>query len=194
MIPIDRFIAPQRDFDRWLHEHNIGVSATAVSKAATPAGFTEYLATRDEEIIDNPYMAWGRYREPIIAREMQQYGVLPSDWLIAGENRLHRATADGLSLDHTLIGEIKTTGDGWDGAETNPKKIPIKYRRQVQWQLHVTGADRCLFMWELRATDNNGDFYSPWLDPRHTWIERDEDMISELVGTADRLLSLDGTF
>jgi hypothetical protein len=51
-----------------------------------------------------------------------------------------------------------------------------------------------LFLWQLRVPDDNGWFFMPWLDPKFRWIERDETMISELVGVADRLLSLDGSF
>ena len=119
----------------------------------------------------------------------REHGILPTDWLIAAEgNPRHLATPDGLNLTHTLIGEAKTTGVDWGD------KIPIKYRRQVQFQLYVTGAERCLFLWQLRVPTDTGWFFMPWLDPKFRWIERDEPMISELVATANRLLSLDGTF
>jgi predicted phage-related endonuclease len=111
--------------------------------------------------------------------------VLPSDWLLAAEhNRRHIATPDGLSPDHTLIAEAKTTGVDWGN------KIPIKYRRQVQWQIYVTGAKRCLFLWQLRVDD--GDWFRfGWWEPRWVWIDRDEQMITSLIATATRLLSLE---
>lgn len=135
-------------------------------------------------------MVFGVEAEPVIMRYAhQEHGILPSDWLLAAEvNRLHIATPDGLSPDHALIAEVKTTGTDWGD------RIPIKYRRQVQWQLHVSDAERCLFLWQLRVPDDAGWFYLGWLEPKHKWIERDPKMIEELVGVADRLLSLDGSF
>jgi hypothetical protein len=139
------------------------------------------------DIEDNPYMAFGRESEAEIMRYAHhEHGVLPSDWLLAAEhNRRHIATPDGLSPDHTLIAEAKTTGVDWGN------KIPIKYRRQVQWQIYVTGAKRCLFLWQLRLADDHGWFFMPWLEPKHVWVERDPKMISELVSVADQLLLLE---
>ncbi len=93
------------------------------------------------------------------------------------------ATPDGLSLDHFLISEIKTTGKDW-GEE---KHIPIHYRRQVQWQLFCTGAKRCLFAWLLRK-EIDGAMVPAWFEPKTLWIERDSVEISKLIDVADRLL------
>jgi hypothetical protein len=120
-----------------------------------------------------------------------QFGILPSDWLIAGDDPRDVGTPDGLSLDHEEIAEAKTTAKPWNGAETNQKKIPILYRRQVQWNLHVTKAKRCLFVWNIRVPDNNGWFFLGWIEPRHVWIYPDDKMISELVATRDRLFALE---
>ena len=188
MIPANRFIIRQTEYEGWLEARRHGVSATAVAAAATPSGFRDVVSTWGQSIDDNPMMAFGREAEPELMRHAhREYGILASDWLIAGENPRHLATPDGLSLDHTEIAECKTTGDGWDGAETNPKKLPIRYRRQVQYQLMVTGAERCLFLWQLRVPDDHGWFYMPWLQPKTVWIDRDPDMIRDLTEVADRL-------
>lgn len=192
-MPIDagRFIARSTDRDAWLAARLQGVSATTVAQAATPSGFAEVVEQRRNpvEVIPNDMMLFGVESEAEIMRYAHdEHGILPSDWLIAAEqNRRHIATPDGLSPDHTLIAEVKTTGADWGD------KIPIKYRRQVQWQLHVSGADRCLFLWQLRVPDDHGWFYMPWLEPKHVWIERDPKMITELVSVADQLLSLEDT-
>lgn len=191
MITADRFIVRSTDREAWLQARRSGVTATAVAEAATPSGFETVAAERRNpvDVIPNEYMIFGTEAEPsIMAYAHQEHGILPTDWLIHAEtNRQHMATPDGLNLDHTVIAECKTTGKDWD-------TIPIKYRRQVQWQLYVTDADWCLFLWQLRVPDSHGWFYMPWLEPKHKRIERDPTMISELVGTADRLLSLDGSF
>lgn len=190
MIPASRFLVESTDHDAWIAARLRGAPATDVAEAATPSGFALVLQRRLNPGWgeDNDFMAFGREQEPLmLAWAKSEHDLLPSRWLIAGENLRHLATPDALSLDHTAIGECKTTGDPWDGAETNPKKIPIKYRRQVQFQLHVTGAERCLFMWQLRIQDG-AHFRPGWWEPRHVWVERDEEMISELVGVADRLI------
>ena len=191
VIPAERFLVRSTDRDKWLAAREGGVSATTVADAATPAGFRDVVEQRATpvEIVPNEYMIFGTESEPALMEYAhREHGVLPSDWLIAGEDARHLATPDGLSVDHKLIAECKTTGKDWG------EKIPIRYRRQVQWQLHVTGAESCLFVWNLRAPDDNGWFFLEWLEPKTLWIGRDEKMISELVGVADRLLSIDGGF
>lgn len=127
-------------------------------------------------------MSFGKEAEPELMRHAhREHGLLPSDWLVAGADPKHLATPDGASLDWSTLAECKTTGKDWGSAP------PIKYRRQCQWQMHVTGADRCLLVWNLRVPDEHGWFYLGWIEPKTLWIERDEDMIRDLVGTADRL-------
>lgn len=195
MIDASRFLVRSTEREAWLEARRGGVSATQVAAAATPSGFNEVVEQRRNpvDIEPNAFMIFGNEAEPEIMRfAHQEFGLLPQDWLIADEtDPRFFATPDGLSLSHTEIAEVKTTGDPWDGTETNVKKLPIKYRRQVQWQLMCTGAERCLFLWMLREPDTQGWFYMPWLEPKHVWIERDPLMISELVATANRLLSLE---
>lgn len=186
MLTADRFIVESRHEAEWHAARRRGVSATAVAEAATPSGFAAVAERigQTDELTPNDYMRFGTEAEPELMRHAHRtHGILPCGWLIAGEDRRHLATPDGLSIDHSEIAECKTTGKDW----ATP---PIKYRRQVQWQLMVTGARRCLFVWGLRVPDDHGWFYMPWLEPKTLWIERDETMIAELIGVAGRLLSL----
>jgi hypothetical protein len=113
----------------------------------------------------------------------EEFGILPNEWLIAAEESpRYLATPDGLSLDHKEISEIKTTGQDWGEGS-----IPIRYRRQVQWQLFVTGAESCLFAWVERA-EVAGRLVPAWFEPRTIRLDRDEKEIEKLVGVADRLL------
>jgi hypothetical protein len=186
MIPAERFLVRSVDREAWLQARRGGVSATTVATAATPSGFQEVAAERlnPTEVVPNDYMLFGVEAEPeIMAYAHHEHDILPTDWLIAAEgNRAHIATPDGLSPDHTLIAEAKTTGKDWGD------NIPIKYRRQVQWQLYVTGAQACLFLWQLRIPDGDWFRFGFW-EPKFKWIERDPKMIEELVGVADRLLN-----
>ncbi len=187
MIDISRFIAQSSDRDYWLQKRSQGVTATMVADAMTQKSFQRVALEMGTvtEIPDNPYMAFGRDTEPLIARLLKEsHAVLANDWLIAAKDAPHEmATPDGLSLDHLVISEIKTTGTDWETLADVPKR----YHRQVQWQLHVTDAELCWFAFMLRVDSPTG-FQPAWLEPRVFPIERDESLISELRETAHELM------
>lgn len=183
MITADRFIARDVERERWLKARARGVTATEVRDAATDAGFRDLVASWDEPAFEgNEYTAFGTWAEPqLLDFAHREHGILPSGWLIASaEDRRWLATPDGLSLDHREIAEAKTTGKDWT-------KAPLKYIRQIQWQLFVSGAERCLLLWHLRATADDGSFYMPWIEPKTLWIERDETMIATLIEVAEKV-------
>jgi putative phage-type endonuclease len=189
VIPSDRFLARSSDREAWLWHRSQGVTATMVAKAATPAGFAEVVAELESprEVIPNAFMDWGNEREPHIAQVVKErYGIMPNDWLVSkggnlSPDRWMMATPDGLSLDHTMIGEYKTSGKPLD-------KIPAHYMRQVQWQLYVTDAERCLFAYELRLDAPGG--FAPGFDVECQWVDRDEKKIKELVSVAEKLQTI----
>jgi len=187
MISPSRFIANKAiSKERWLEARRDGVTATQVSRAASgPGGFQQAVEEYREDFqeTDNPYMKFGRdWEGPISMFLKERFGVMPNEWLICAEDDpTHLATPDGLTLGHQQISEIKTTGKDW-----NPEKIPVQYRRQVQWQLYVTGAESCVFAWMLRE-ERNGVFVPAWFEPEVTVIERDEAMIKTLVSCAQEL-------
>lgn len=184
MITVERFIAPSSRRDVWLQARERGVTATQVAKAATPAGMKEVLAQIENPVSVEPnaFMDWGNEREPVIAAVVKErFGIMPNEWLLCADgpgNEWQLATPDGLSLDHTVIAEIKTSGKPLD-------KIPAAYMRQVQWQLYVTGAVKCLFAYELRLEGPEG--FVPGFDVETQWVERNDEMISELIKTAEKV-------
>lgn len=184
MIGIERFIVSSQTKDLWLAARDRGVTATQVAKASTPAGLKEVLASLEnpQPVEPNGFMDWGNEREPFIAYQvLKRYGILANDYLICAEgagNEWQMATPDGLSLDHTLIGEYKTSGKPLD-------KVPANYMRQVQWQLYVTGAEKCLFAYELRLEGPEG--FVPGFDVECQWINRDEEMIGDLIKVAEEV-------
>lgn len=187
MIEPSRFIANKAlDFEAWEEARRWGITATEVAKASTPAGWKEVVAgySDPQPIPDNPYMEFGRRMEgPIALWVKEQTGVMPNEWLIAAElgENLELATPDGLSLEHRMIAEIKTTGRDF------VRGIPVAYRRQVQWQLYVTGAEVCYFAWLLRVEAQDGSFTAGWIEPKMVELERDSEMIGELCQTAHDL-------
>ena len=186
MIEVDRFLVRSTDRAQWLEARASGVTATTVSRAFTPAGMKETLAELDEprEVTPNAYMDWGNEREPYIAEFVKQrYGILANDWLISAGGRMSpdrwmMATPDGLSLDHTMIGEYKTSGKPLD-------KIPAHYMRQVQWQMWVTDAASCVFAWELRMDAPGG--FAPGFDIETQIVQRDNTLIEKLVSVAEKV-------
>ena len=188
MIEQERFLAPSREREKWLEVRQTGVTATAVAKAVTPDGFREVLdqLRQPGEIPDNDYMRFGREQEgPIIEKLQTVVDIEPNDWLIAkdsDEKKWMMATPDGLSQDHKVIAEVKTTGRDWG----RWAQVPGNYHRQVQWQLFVTGADVCVFAWMLRV-NKAGEMVPGWPGPKYVEVERDETLMERLEETAHRL-------
>lgn len=184
MIAADRFLARSADRAHWLFMRDQGVTATMVARAATPSGFREVIEAFENPrpVEANDVMRWGVERESHIGAVVKErFGIMPNDWLIARDaerSRWMMSTPDGLSLDHKWTGEYKTSGRPLD-------RIPIHYMRQVQWQLFVTGAERCLFAYEERLDGPDG--FVPGLDVTCQWVDRDEKMIRELVQVAEQL-------
>lgn len=190
MIAVDRFIARSSDRELWLAAREQGVTATQVAAAATPAGFREQVALIEQPSTfeGNPFTDWGTLREPVIALAVKdEFGVMPNDWLIAFDSGLNKwmlATPDGLSLDHTRIAEIKTGGKPFTS-------IPIAHRRQMQWQMNVCGGTEksireCVYAYEQRLTKPDSSF-EPAFDIHFEIVQRDEQMIADLIQVAEQL-------
>ena len=187
MISPERFIETSDNREAWLEARRPAVTATEVAKAATPAGFLDAVSERRNptEVVANEYMQFGNDNEDWIARWLKaEFGLMPNRWLIAAEdNALHMATPDGLSLDHTVTGEIKTGG-------TEPKSPPRIHRDQMQWQMACTGAELTKYAFMLRQ-QVNGMFVPAWLEPKVWDVPRDDARIAVLVEVAAQLLLTD---
>ena len=185
MISTNRFLANKAiSFESWAQARRSGITATEAARGATKAGFRDICESWENppEPYDNAYMEFGRKMEgPISLWVKDNFAVFPNEWLIAHENLQDLATPDGLSLDHKIISEIKTTGKDFDG------KIPLPYQRQVQWQLHVTGAEYCVFVWMLRVDTGGGYFQPGWIEPKTKIVHPSKEIIKELKDVANRL-------
>lgn len=176
----------QSGTEAWFAARRGGVSATAVANASTPAGFREEvlkaLYPEEYQVQDNEYMKFGRDWENWIVNNIpDEYNIEHNDWLIhAPDHEWQLATPDGISRDGETIAEVKTTGKDWT-------TVPLRYVRQIQWQMYVTGAQRCVVAWLLRSEDEQGEFVPGWFEPKHTIIERDDAMIAQLIAVAERL-------
>ncbi|MET3176004.1 UNVERIFIED_ORG: hypothetical protein ABIB52_003877 [Arthrobacter sp. UYCu721] len=165
------------DRDEWLRARRTGVSATDVRKIVLkngrPSSQRPKLLLEKVAGDEGPRFAQfehGIEREPIIAAWVEEkFGIRPNRFLRSGVNPRHLATPDGIGDD--AICEIKTS--------TKPLASTVNtYRDQIQWQLHVTGLGKTLFVVENR--------YS--LEREHAWIERNETRIAVLAAHADHFI------
>ncbi|UPL13046.1 PDDEXK family nuclease [Microbacterium galbinum] len=99
------------------------------------------------------------------------------------ENDLHRATPDAIGIDTDgalVVVEVKSHENGWKSDE-----IPVEHLAQMQWQIHVLGAEYALYGFEVRDEDD-----MPPIDGA-TWITvpRDDEMIAWLIDRADNFIA-----
>jgi len=191
VIAAERFVETSDNYDAWLTARRGGVTATEVARAATgKAGLRDALEARvnPQPIEANAYMQFGSDNEDWIARVLKRdFDLMPNRWLIAADGTPeHMATPDCLSLDHSVIGEVKTGGKN-PVDKNGIVKPPIAHMRQMQWQMYCAGATHCLYAFMLRA-DVGGVFVPAWLEPLVVLVPRDDVMISGLLKVADQLL------
>lgn len=131
--------------------------------------------------VDSPYFAWGHKREPVIA----QWARMWVDESLTPENRLYVSDSDerfaaspdmvGYKDDGVILAEIKTT--------TKPlSTIPPVYMGQMQWQMLVTGATKCWFIWELHHD------FTVQGEPHAQLVEHDDKLQQQLVDVATSFL------
>lgn len=191
--------ASDTDREAWLAERRTGITATEVRDLAK-AG-----ASKRKELLENKldpeaatftgnqFTEWGRTREPVLGDVLRASGIEPESRIFhAAENPRHMASPDGIGFDpisdEIVLGEIKTSRhDLHPDGDHYPS---TGYGDQMQWQMHVCGASRCLFVWEQH--DNEWPHPTP-LPHQAVWVERDQERIDQLVELADGFLAeLDG--
>lgn len=99
------------------------------------------------------------------------------------DNDLHRATPDAIGMDNDgrlVVVEVKSHEYGWESDD-----IPPEHMGQMQFQMHVLGAEWALYGFEVRDEDD-----MPPADGA-TWIPvaRDQEMIDWLAYRADQFIA-----
>lgn len=213
-----RVVADSTDRVTWLAARQTGVTATDIARLANggPGVRLTIIAEKRAGAKDkgggNARQRWGTIREAELADSVQvRDGIKPSTFVFhAVQNRRHLATPDGVGInfdDSLSCSEIKTTI--WDLGPgpvvhgvfridllTEDVRSTLKfwtdtyYYDQMQWEMHVVGADRTRFTWEVHDNDWSGwPVRGPKPVEKHSvWIPRDEARIAELVALADGLL------
>ena len=123
---------------------------------------------------------------------------------VTGSNDIYGASFDGLTLNEDIAFEHKTLNNDlrsvFDDIETRAPEyrdnsgdlLPIEYRVQMEHQLLVSGANKCLFMaskWEktdevtkyfLTMSDGSTQYYN-LIDEKHTWYLPDLELRQEIT-------------
>lgn len=193
------------DRERWLlaRAGENRVSATDAARIMT-GGAGTWASLRKEKahgssFRGNAYTRHGNEREAAIAAyAAAEFGLQPSTALIANAASPDDiATPDALSMPYiagigvpelhglqgglqysvSAFGEYKTTVHDWPTWED----VPRRYFWQVVWQFHVTGAQRCRFVFE-----HHENFVPLHMEPRVFTIERD-DVEQDIAAAVERV-------
>lgn len=171
----------------WLALRREYLTATDVARLYTSA--TEWSKVRAEkdgtapDVRVSPEMQWGIDREPALvafARSVDRT-VVANDRVHVSDEGPWAATPDGVG--DMMVVECKT------GSVAGLERARRRHMAQVQWQMWVCGADFCLFVTEVRDTDGDGLFVPGRRD--YEWVDRDDDVIAELLDVAERFLAGD---
>lgn len=174
----------------WMLERGEGVTASDVWRIAR-AGIKARRTIAEQKMNGSTFRGnkatnAGHAREAALLDEAaERLASLTPNGALWGsvENDLHRATPDAIGIDPDgalVVVEVKSHEHGWKSDE-----IPIEHLAQMQWQIHVLGAEYALYGYEVR--DEND---MPPVDGA-TWIpvERDAEMIEWLIDRADDFIA-----
>ncbi|MDU0478361.1 YqaJ viral recombinase family protein [Staphylococcus chromogenes] len=159
--------------DEWLEARKGYLTATDIATLMTggPAAWARIKDSKSDQptrdLMQVKAIAHGHNREPEIA----EYITMFEDSRLQANDRLCVSDADSrlaatpdmiavVDGQCVAIGEIKTTKHGWE-----PDQIPEKYWVQVQTQLFVTGAQHCVFAWEVHENYLPGDIQTVIITP-----------------------------
>ena len=186
-------------FEEWLEQRK--PLFTATDAASTQAGTDKAIAAlwrkkhaTEDAFTGNKYTEWGNRREPVIAEYVQE-NLDPtmepnSNLLVNIDDERFAATPDMISVmtdgDDVFVStcQIKTTKNDWGDI----RNLPADYMAQVQWEMLVTGAEVCLFVWEVyeeTAQQDGVEVFVP-LITKYGWVDPDPKLQKKLVGNAEK--------
>lgn len=174
----------------WMLERGEGVTASDAWKIAR-AGIKARRTIVEQKMNGSTFRGnkatnAGHAREAALLDEAAERlaSLAPNGALWASaDNDLHRATPDAIGVDQDgaiVVVEVKSHEFGW-----KLDTIPVEHMAQLQWQIHVLGADYALYGFEVRDEDD-----MPPVEGA-TWIPvpRDDEMIAYLIERADDFIA-----
>ena len=186
-----RLVVPQ-DAPRtvWMLERGEGVTASDVWKIAR-AGIKARRTIAEQKMNGSTFRgnkatSAGHAREAALLDEAaERLAHLTPNGALWGavDNDLHRATPDAIGVDQDgalVVVEVKSHEFGWKS-----DAIPVEHMAQMQWQIHVLGAEYALYGFEVRDEDDMPPIGGA------TWIpvQRDDEMIAWLIERADSFIA-----
>lgn len=174
----------------WMLERGEGVTASDAWRIAR-AGIKARRTIAEQKMNGSTFRGnkatdAGHAREAALLDEAAERlaSLTPNGALWASvDNDLLRATPDAIGIDQDgalVVVEVKSHEFGWES-----DAIPIEHIAQMQFQIHVLGAEYALYGFEVRDEDD-----MPPVDGA-TWIPvpRDEEMITYLVERAEAFIA-----
>ncbi|KQQ65728.1 hypothetical protein [Microbacterium sp. Leaf320] len=174
----------------WMLERGEGVTASDAWRVAR-AGIKARRTIVEQKMNGSTFRGnkatdAGHAREAALLDEAADHlaSLTPNGALWASaENDLLRATPDAIGIDQDgalVVVEVKSHEFGWES-----DTIPIEHMAQMQFQIHVLGAEYALYGFEVRDEDDmppvNGATWIP--------VTRDDEMIAYLVERAEDFIA-----
>ena len=117
------------------------------------------------------------HRIEALARPLAEEIIGEDLYPVVGSEGELSASFDGLTMDETIVFEHKTLNSELRERMVNPDNsatLPLQYRVQMEQQLLVAKADKCLFI----ASQWNGDTL---VEKRHSWYSSDKELRAEII-------------
>jgi putative phage-type endonuclease len=146
--------SPYKSRNELLHERHTGLAAEV--DAGTQARFND------------------GHRFEALARPLAEELVGEDLYPVTGSMGTFSASFDGITMAGDVVWEHKTLNDEIRACES-ADQLGLHYRVQMEQQILVSGADRCLFL--ATKWDSNDNL----VDQRHFWYEPNESLRAEIV-------------
>lgn len=117
------------------------------------------------------------HRFEALARPLAEDIIGEELYPVTGSKGKYSASFDGLNMMESVAFEHKTLNDDLRAAlktDDNANLLPLQYRVQMEQQLMVSGAEKCLFM----ATKWNGDTL---VEEHHCWYTPDLELRAQII-------------
>lgn len=148
-------VSPYKTRSQLLHEMATGISQEV--DAATQRRFDD------------------GHRFEALARPCAEHIIGQDLYPVTGSHGRYSASFDGLTMDETICFEHKTLNDEIRAIEDSTHAIPTVYQIQMEQQLMISGASKCLFM----ATKWDSD--DTLVESKHVWYMPDDDLRNRII-------------
>lgn len=115
------------------------------------------------------------HRFEALARPCAEHIIGQDLYPVTGSHGRYSASFDGLTMDETICFEHKTLNDEIRAIQDSTHAIPTVYQIQMEQQLMISGAEKCLFMATMWDSDDT------LIESKHVWYLPDDDLRNRIV-------------